>query len=164
MQRRTGSVIEGPLGERLELATVEDAKRPSVPIRRACAALTTCALIYAWILFFTWLTGVQGNSWYARVLIVYVLPVLCITLDAMFRGATYGMYKWLLVFRDAEGGELSRMRLFLRAWLGIVLIPLAPLSIALVLFSRTRRSIADHICGTTIEAAGQINTNFRGGT
>jgi len=82
--------------------------------------------------------------------LIVALPAVCNAGYSMWCGATLGMSLEGTAFRACPAGRIGPVRCFLRVLLGVLLVPLLPVSVAIMLTDRYRRSLADVICGTTV--------------
>ncbi len=93
------------------------------------------------------------HPWITGVVIIYVivaLPAVCNAGFSVWRRATLGMWIENTTFRACPAGRIGALRCYLRVIAGVLLVPLLPVSIAIMLTDRYKRSLADVICGTTV--------------
>jgi uncharacterized RDD family membrane protein YckC len=78
------------------------------------------------------------------------LPVIWIILDGARSRATYGMRHRKLIFAASDGCELTFLSCSVRILVGILLLPLAPISFAMGMHDSRNRTLADRLCGTVV--------------
>jgi hypothetical protein len=133
-------------------------------LRRVEAALTT--LVYALLLgliaavllivFFPFDHHLVVRGWTPRQAnrinwgLIFSITLLIFAVDGALHKATYGMRSRCIQFSMEDGQAISRCRAFLRVIVGILLIPVMPISIFLAIRDKQHRTLADFICGTTV--------------
>ena len=137
--------------------------------RRVEAAITTTVICAILSLVLTWAVNtvfpldqylivrvMRGKT--ADILtggFVWLVPLLWFVLDGAFHRATYGMRSRKLVFVFQEAAQASRLRSLCRIAMGIVLMPVLPVTVVVALADRKHRTIADLVCSTTVGAQGR---------
>jgi uncharacterized RDD family membrane protein YckC len=86
----------------------------------------------------------------AVIVILYVLPIACIVIDGAVYRATFGMRRFGLTFRLANGSQAGRLRCLLRIVAGGVLLPLLPVSVILGVWRGRGTTLADILVGTRV--------------
>jgi uncharacterized RDD family membrane protein YckC len=138
--------------------------RPAPLPTRVGAAFRSALGIGAWC--FVWLLAFATGLWQpllhhpnptvrhiADVCIgiwIWVVPLLLNALYAARRAGTYGMVHRRLILVNEEGRPVFGPQAFLRAVVGILLLPLVPVSVITALLTAHRRSLADLVCGTKV--------------
>jgi uncharacterized RDD family membrane protein YckC len=115
-----------------------------------------------WTLFF-WIIAVPLLSFGLRIaavadlihpwqgfLIVFGLPSVAYLMVGASHRATAGMRIQRIVFARVHGDTISFAQAFVRLSIGLLLIPLLPISIIIKYCDRYGRSLADLICGTAV--------------
>lgn len=78
------------------------------------------------------------------------------------RRATYGMRIRGLEFRSVGGDYVTFAWCACRISVGILTLPLAPVSLLLALGHRDRRTIADRLCGTVVCKSADLDDGYCG--
>ena len=148
-------------------------------VRRFEASATTALPVIAWIILGPWLVGsilplaragVGGLPSWLLLASVWSLAVVWVVLDGSVtrfdraldmtdkgpnsyrhqRRATYGMRVRGVEFRSTDGAYITFGKCAWRILLGILTLPLAPISFLVAVADAQRRTIADRLCGTVV--------------
>lgn len=76
------------------------------------------------------------------------------------RRATYGMRVRRVEFRLPDGAYISFGRCALRIFLGMLALPLGPVSLLLAMTDPQRRTIADRLCGTVVCLSATVDNAY----
>ena len=131
-------------------------------VRRVEASATTAVLVLVWLFLAPYLIGTLFPStettvadWrvprFVAVGAIWSLSGLWVILDGARARATYGMRKRKLIFSTEDGRALSFLSCSLRILVGIMLLPFAPISLAVGMYDSRNRTIADRLCGTVVQ-------------
>ncbi len=145
--------------------------RSARPLRRFAAGLMTGCLVVglfylilgiaaAWEIAFILTQVFELGKWTGEIVVLgmaVIVPIICAILAGKWRTATYGMKARKLVFSDVAGGSLGSGRYLLRVLVGMICVPLLPLSVITCLMSKQRRSIPDYLCGTVVCDADEFD-------
>lgn len=78
------------------------------------------------------------------------VPIGAILLDAALNRTTYGMRKRQLEFIQPDGSQAGHLRAACRVFIGLVFLPLSPVSWIFAALDERRRTVADLTCGTVV--------------
>jgi hypothetical protein len=133
-------------------------------VRRAEAAFTTALIVVVMGAIVAWLVGTAlpvdqfmraagvnaGVADACAGFFVFGIPVAWMLFDGALRRATYGMRKRNLIFRKGEGQDITFWPCCARILVGILLLPVIPVSAVLAVFDARHRTAADLLCGTGV--------------
>ena len=134
-------------------------------VRRFEASVTSAipviamTMVFAWVLGFMLDIGLLLERTYGlhhrqsealTCVIIYGIPILWFVFDGSFFKATYGMRVRSIRFCVRGGKTISLGRCCCRILIGLLLLPLAPISLVIAIIDGENRSIADVVCGTVV--------------
>jgi len=125
-------------------------RRPAPLASRVAAWLITFWMLVLYIGVVGLCLGAIRLSIFARLIVVFVVPILAISWEGAFERSTYGMRLMTIRIRSRSGEPIDFWWCFARILLAITLAPLAPISGVVALIDPRRRSLADLICGTAV--------------
>ncbi|MCY2954784.1 MAG: RDD family protein [Planctomycetota bacterium] len=123
---------------------------PASLLRRATASASTFAPACVYVLAVAFCAGVNEMGAIASVLLVYLAPSATVLLEGSFRRGTYGMRLVDLRIGTRNGGPIGFWWCLVRIFLGVVLLPLLPVSAIIAFIDDRHRTLADLICGTAV--------------
>jgi uncharacterized RDD family membrane protein YckC len=81
---------------------------------------------------------------------VWLFPLLVNALYSTKANATYGMAHRGICFRCAHSPQIQPGKCFIRSVVGVLCLPLAPLSLVIMCVDPSKRTVADLLCGTIV--------------
>jgi uncharacterized RDD family membrane protein YckC len=84
------------------------------------------------------------------IFVIWGIPILGMFTTSIFARRTLGMRKRGLIFKAANGHDITILHCGLRLIAGCVFLPVAPLSLVLAIRDSRRRTLADLLCGTIV--------------
>ncbi len=118
--------------------------------RRAFASLCTVAPCGLYGLLVLLIVGRDGMVNEPLVMLAYVPLVAWLLFDGADRRGSLGLRLMRCRIGSQQGGEIGFWRCFWRLWLGIMFVPLFPVSAMVALCNERGRTLADMASGTTV--------------
>ena len=153
------SFVPATLDDRID-AAVRDAVQAFVWLVVSSLVLRSAYPLDEYLRLSGYSSTVQNGACLA---VVWFVPALWIVIEGGLRRGTYGMRRQGILFALATGQRPSALRCALRCAIrlsiGLLMMPLAPLSYIFAAFTTDRRMPADMICGVKMCKCEVVKTD-----